>query len=153
MLKALRVPVLWLGVVLVLGSSGFGTHATGPWIVPVLNWLVPWATPRELNGLHHVVRKLLHLTEYAILARLWLQGILAWRATTVRAAAWAALLICVLCAFLDEAHQSMLSTRTGSVGDVMLDCLGALMMLIMLRARYENVPAPAVGDPSPEPGG
>jgi VanZ family protein len=153
MLKALRVPLLWLGVVLLLGSSRFGTHGTGPWVIPALSWLVPWATPRELHALHLVVRKLAHLTQYAILARVWLQGILAWRRTTVRTAAWAALLICVATAFVDEAHQSMLPARTGSVGDVMLDCLGALMMLIMLRARYETTPAPAVGDPSPEPGG
>ena len=37
----------------------------------------------------------------------------------------------------------MLPARTGSVGDVMLDCLGALLMLLLLRARYElREPAP-----------
>ena len=59
---------------------------------------------------------------------------------TVRTAAWAALLICAACAFADEAHQSMLPTRTGSVADALLDCLGALLMLLLLRARYDQRP-------------
>jgi VanZ family protein len=88
--------------------------------------------------MHMVLRKLGHLTEYAVLARTWLHGMLLWRpATTVRTAAWAALLICVACAFVDEAHQSMLLTRTGSVADAVLDSLGAVLMLMLLRARYE----------------
>jgi len=137
MMKALRIPLLWLGIVLLLGTGRFGAHATGPWVIPALTWLMPWATPRELNALHSVVRKLGHLTQYAILARVWLHGVLAWRGVSVRTAAWAALLICVACAFVDEAHQSMLLTRTGSVEDAVLDCLGALLMLMLLRARYE----------------
>ena len=140
MMKAFRIPLLWLGIVLFLGSSHFGTQQTGAWVIPALTRIVPWASARELHALHAVLRKLAHLTEYAILARLWWQGLLAWsarRGMTVRTAAWAALLICAGCAFADEAHQSMLPTRTGSVADVLLDCLGALLMLLLLRARYE----------------
>jgi len=37
----------------------------------------------------------------------------------------------------------MLPTRTGSVADALLDCLGALLMLLLLRARYApREPAP-----------
>jgi VanZ family protein len=99
-----------------------------------------------------VLRKLGHLTEYAILARAWMHGVLAWRATSVRTAAWGALLVCIACAFVDEAHQSMLLTRTGSVADALLDCLGALMMLMLLRVRYEpraSAPVTVVSSGSP----
>ena len=144
-MKALRVPLLWLAIVLFLGSSRFGALQTGPWVIPALGTLVPWATARDLHALHILLRKLWHITQYAILARAWLHGVLAWRATSVRAAAWAALLVCIACAFVDEGHQSMLLSRTGSVSDAVLDCLGALMMLMMLRARYEaRAPSPAV---------
>ena len=143
--RALRVPLLWLAIVLFLGSSRFGALQTGPWVIPALGALVPWATPRDLQALHVVLRKLGHLTEYAILARAWLDGVLAWRATSVRTAAWTALLVCIACAFADEAHQAMLLSRTGSVGDAVLDSLGALLMLMLLRARYEpGAPAPIV---------
>jgi hypothetical protein len=46
-------------------------------VIPALTRIVPWAGARELHALHAVLRKLAHLTEYAILARLWWQGILA----------------------------------------------------------------------------
>ena len=141
MLKELRIPLLWLAVVLYLGGGRFGALQTGAWVIPALGTLVPWAGPRDLQALHIVLRKLAHLTEYAILARVWLHGLMLWRAATVRTAAWAALLICIACAFVDEAHQSTLLTRTGSVGDAVLDCLGALLMLMLLRARYEPAAA------------
>ena len=153
MIKALRVPLVWLAIVLFLGTSSFGITQTGPWLIPLLKALTPWATPRELHGFHIVLRKLWHLTQYAILARAWLVGVLAWRRVTVKCAAWAALLVCVACAFVDELHQSMLLTRTGSAGDAILDCLGALMMLMMLRARYETALAPTVARAAPETGG
>ena len=105
MLKALRLPLLWLTVVLFLGSSRFGAQHTAPWIVPILKALVPWSSAHDLRALHGVVRKLGHLTEYAILARVWLHGILVWRRTSVRGAAWGALLVCVAVAFADELHQ------------------------------------------------
>ena len=140
MLKALRAPLLWMALVLFLGGSAFGAQTTAAWVIPLLKPLAPYATARELHALHIILRKLWHLTEYAILARVWLHGILAWRGMSVRGAAWVALLVCVACAFVDEAHQSMLLTRTGSVADAVLDCLGALLMLMMLRARYHVRP-------------
>lgn len=146
MIRAFRVPLLWLGIVLFLGSSQFGAQQTAPWLIPLFKKLAPWAGARELDGLHMVLRKLAHLTQYAILARTWLVGVLAWWRPTLRTASWIALLVCMACAFADEAHQSMLLTRTGSAGDVVLDSLGALLMLMLLRARYDaGLPAPAVG--------
>jgi VanZ family protein len=145
MLKSFGVPLLWLGLVLCLGTGHFGVQQTAPWLIPLLKTLVPWAPARDLQALHIVLRKLVHLTEYAILGRVWLVGVLAWRAPTVRTASWIALLVCVACAFLDELHQSMLLNRTGSVSDALLDCLGALMMLLMLRFRHEaSMSDPAV---------
>jgi VanZ family protein len=146
--RSLRVPLLWLAVVLFMGNGHFGAVQTGAWLIPLLKPLMPWATPRDVHALHMVLRKLGHLTEYAILARVWMHGVLLCRAASVRTAAWVALLICIACAFVDEAHQSMLLTRTGSVADALLDCLGALLMLMLLRARYDQRPmayrAPAV---------
>ena len=94
---------------------------------------IPLGSSPFLAALHMVVCKLAHLTEYGILARLWLHGMLAWRRTTIRYAMWVALLVCAVCAVADEVHQSMLPTRTGSVVDVALDCLGALLVLMLLR--------------------
>lgn len=82
-----------------------------------------------------VLRKMCHLTEYAVLALLWFRALLARARQTPRAAAWIALGVCLLCAFVDEAHQAMLPARTGSARDLVIDAAGALGMLIVLRGR------------------
>jgi VanZ family protein len=137
-LKAFRLPLLWLCVVLFLGSGYFGAQQTWAWILPVLKSFAPWATTAELRGAHSLLRKLGHLTEYGVLAAFWLRAFLVGRQLTVRGASWAALLVCVGCAFVDEAHQSMLLTRTGQPADVILDSLGALAAVIYLRGRLEG---------------
>jgi VanZ family protein len=38
-------------------------------------------------------------------------------------------------AFLDEAHQSFLASRTGSWGDVLIDGAGALLIQVILWCR------------------
>jgi VanZ family protein len=145
MTKALRLPLLCLAVVLFMGTGWFGARQTGLWLIPLLKTLAPWATTRDVEGMHMLLRKLGHLTQYAILARTWLLGVLAWKRPSIRTASWIALLVCVACAFIDEGHQAMLLTRTGSAADAVLDSLGALMMLMMLRARHEaSALAPAV---------
>ena len=118
MTRPFRAPLLWLSLVLFLGSSYFGTQQSQPLILPVLKLVAPHATAAQLNSVHALLRKLGHLGEYAVLALLWLRGFLATRRVSLRTAAWAALLVCVACAFVDEAHQSMLPSRTGSALDV-----------------------------------
>jgi VanZ family protein len=146
------MPLLWLGLVLFLGSAYFGAQQSQGWVLPLLKRLAPHATTGELNAVHVLLRKLSHMGEYAVLALLWLRGFLAARRVSLRRAAWAALLVCIACAFVDEAHQSMLPSRTGSALDVVLDSLGALLMLMLVRARHERVlPAPAVGPAAAAP--
>jgi len=97
----------------VLGRPPRAQQSQG-WFVPLLKRLAPHATPGELGAIHIVLRKLGHLTGYAMLALLWLRGFLVTRRLSLRTAAWAALLVCVGCAFVDEAHQSMLLSRTAA---------------------------------------
>ena len=156
MTRPFHVPLLWLALVLFLGSSYFGTQQSQPLILPVLKRVAPHATAAELDAVHAVLRKLSHLGEYAVLALLWLRGFLVTRRVSLRTAAWAALLVCMACAFVDEAHQSMLPSRTGSALDVVLDSLGALLALMLARAGRDGAaPAPASGPAAaaPDPGG
>jgi VanZ family protein len=113
-------------VIAVFSSPAFSAEYTAGVIVPVLRWTMPWATGPDLETMHVLVRKLAHVTEYAVLAILW------WRALVHgsgvprgRAAAWA-LAISVAWAALDEAHQALEPVRTASVRDVALDTAGAV---------------------------
>jgi len=129
------VAVLWLAVVLFLGGSYFAAHNTAVLVLPVLKVFVPHASLRQLNAIHAVVRKVAHLTEYAILALLWFRALILSGRRTGRAAAWIALGVCLLCAFADEGHQSTLPTRSGSARDFVIDSSGAVAALMLVRAR------------------
>jgi VanZ family protein len=151
-MTAFGLPLVWLSLVLLLGSASFGPQQTQGWVFPVLKPLAPWATLGQLHALHAVVRKLAHLTEYGVLARLWLLAFLAGRRLGLRPASWTALLVCAACAFLDEGHQAMLLERTGSARDVVLDALGALLVLMAMRVRREAAAAVAPVTAAPAEG-
>ncbi len=132
------LPVVWAISVLFLGSAYFGAEQTRVVVTPLLKGLAPTATPEALEAVHGLLRKLAHLSEYGLLALLWFRALRAQADRTPRSAAWLALGICLTCAFVDEAHQSMLLTRTGSARDLALDAAGALAVLIVSRNRRDR---------------
>ena len=125
---------IWLGVVLFLGTAYFAATNTAPFILPLLKQLAPGASNAQLHATHLLLRKLTHLAEYALLALLWFWAIAARPRRPVRAA-WIALLVCLACALVDEAHQAIIPARTGSLRDVVIDVSGAALAVLMARGR------------------
>ena len=82
--------------------------------------------------LNIIVRKLGHLSEYAILMLLLL------RATHVAPLTWHKVTLCFLVAILyaasDEYHQSFIATRKPTIIDVVVDTLGGLIGLLIWQA-------------------
>jgi VanZ family protein len=78
------------------------------------------------------MRKLAHVTEYAILSYFWFrafnQGGRTW---SPRSAVWA-LAFSITYALLDEYHQTFVPSRTASLVDVGIDSLGALTAQVYL---------------------
>jgi VanZ family protein len=113
-------------------TADFGAdHTSGPlrWIWehlfgPVSN--ARWAL------LHHHVRKTGHFLGYGTMGLLWLR---AWWMTLPKAAllldAALALVGTAAVASLDEYHQSFLPNRTGIPADVLLDCSGAAVLVLL----------------------
>src|SRR6184192_2000697 len=64
-------PVLWMGVIMLLSTDTGSAAHTSELLLPLLHWLLPWASPGDLAAIHGLVRKGAHLSEYAILAALW----------------------------------------------------------------------------------
>jgi VanZ family protein len=122
-------PVAWMVVIGGLSSGDFSADQTSTFLVPILRWIAPWATGPQLELAHAAIRKLAHMTEYAILALLWQRAFVRGRALPPRVAARWALLICVGWAVLDEVGQSLGATRTGSAIDVGIDVAGAVIGL------------------------
>lgn len=138
----------WMALIWVMSSDvGSGEHSASI-LIPVMTWLFPWATPDQIALLHTLVRKLGHLTEYAILAALWFRGLVGERRLTPAPSAWLALAVSVVWAVLDEAHQGTIPSRTASAGDVMIDAVGATLAVLAARRRRGNRVRSSDADPA-----
>jgi len=118
--------LVWAVVISGLSTGSFTSENTSHYIVPFLHWLLPDASPRTLEILHHVIRKCAHFTEYFILSLLILRGIRAgekgWHLR------WALVTVLIVAGYaaLDEYHQSFVPGRGPAVADVLLDASGGI---------------------------
>ncbi len=131
-------PLAWMGVIVIL-STDVGSHDhTGRFLLPLFRWLLPSATPLQLEALHGLIRKCAHITEYAILTFLWFRALAGGARWSPRVAGWTALAAGLAWACLDEAHQILVLSRTPSPGDVALDGVGAMAAVLVARAGWRH---------------
>jgi VanZ family protein len=87
------------------------------------------------DHIHHYIRKSGHFVGYGLLGLTWLR---AWWMTLRTFAFWRcalqALAATALVASCDEWHQAFLPNRTGSPWDVLLDCCGAVVAILLVYA-------------------
>ena len=110
--------LLWMGLIFYLSS-----------------WPDPPRHPDNL--IDTVVKKMIHVAEYAILA------CLLWRALSNAKSASnnptaLSLILSFLYALSDEYHQSLVPGRNCSVVDVGIDAMGALLFLAFLKLLMER---------------
>ena len=141
-MKAPRIVKYWMPVIvwmalIFLGSTDIlSAEHTSRFLVPFLRWIDPHISWAALTAIQTVIRKLAHVTEYAILATLL------WRAMRSGAPGQMKMSIlfvlvwigCALLAATDEFHQSFVPSRTASGNDVMIDICGALIGLTICIA-------------------
>jgi len=123
-----------MAVIWWLSSDAGSAHHTSGIVGWIVTLLVPWATPAEIALVHALVRKLGHLTEYAILAILWFRALHVGRGLTPILSTLTALAISVAWAIIDEFHQSFVPSRTSTSLDVLIDITGATLALLVLYA-------------------
>jgi len=126
----------WMIFISVASTSEFSGENTSRIIGPLVLWLFPGTSDETLQIVHFIVRKLAHLTEYAIM------GFLAARAFSTSSYGplrrhWflVALLLIVIYSLLDEYHQSFVPSRTASIYDSMIDSVGGLAALVVQAKR------------------
>ena len=126
--------VAWVGLIFFASTGNLSGENTSLVIRPLLLWLFPGIAEPELLRAHLLIRKVAHLTEYAVLALLAARAFLtSSRPRLRRRWAAAALLLVAACALLDEYHQSFVPTRGSSVYDSMLDTAGGASALALVR--------------------
>jgi VanZ family protein len=138
-------PLVWMALIGGLSSDVGSAEHTAGLFVWIVTSLFPWLTPAQIDLAHGLVRKLGHLTEYAILAALWFRTFHVGRRVDAAASALTTVVICVAWAILDEFHQSLVPSRSGSPLDVMLDATGAtLASLALYTFTTLHRPAPRI---------
>jgi VanZ family protein len=122
------LPVLAWMIFMFVGSTDLlSAEHTSRFIGPFLRWFAPDISDATVGSVQLFVRKAAHLTEYAILAGL-LYRVLRER---IQRAATGAFVIAGIYAAFDEFHQSFVPTRTASPWDVAIDCVGAVVGLVL----------------------
>jgi VanZ family protein len=127
---------IWLGVIFAGSTDIFSAERTSRYLVPFLRWLDPQISISTIAMIHFALRKLGHLTEYAILAALLWRALrtasnLRVKMSTLFVRVW---LACAIIAATDEFHQSFVASRTASLNDCLIDSLGAAVGLAICLA-------------------
>lgn len=125
--------VIWIGVILFLGSGQGSMTRTSIIIRPLLEFLFPSADELTLQLYHGYIRKLAHFTEYGVLAFLALRAFIGSATRYV-----AALVLVALIASIDEINQSFEVSRTSSAWDVLLDIAGGLFVVAVCYFRQRR---------------
>jgi hypothetical protein len=111
--------VTWMGAIFLMSSGLFASALSAD------------STESLFGFLNYVVRKLGHLTEYAILAFLWFRSL--GRGTDrFTGRRIAADVLAVAYAATDEYHQSLVPERSGKASDLLFDGAGAMAAMLAL---------------------
>jgi VanZ family protein len=132
------LPIVWMAVILSFSGDSFRDEATGSVVRPLLAALLPWASASTIDGLHWLIRKSAHVTEYGILATLWFIALTRNMRLTRRGATWGALVIAVAWAAVDELYQATSVSRSGSASDVGIDATGAIVAAVFTGMGWRH---------------
>ena len=108
-------PLIWMAVIFVLSGQASDEIDRAWWDV--------------------VLRKVAHVTEYAVLTGLWWRAL---RALGVSRPLVGAVAIALLYAASDEFHQTFVDGRTGTPVDVMIDAIGMMIAALLIYARRRS---------------
>ncbi len=106
--------------------------STSRFVRPFLEFVFPHAPVETIDVYHAYIRKIAHLTEYAILA-FWASRAFFYSRQSFLRQFWFifAFVLIALVASMDETNQSYIASRTGSVYDVLLDIAGGTAMILI----------------------
>jgi VanZ family protein len=127
--------VAWAMLIFVMSTDKLSAEHTRIWIEPVVRFVLPRLTAHAFALVHTSLRKLAHVSEYAVFA--WLLD-RALRLDSPVAAARAPIVglgIAMAYSFTDEGHQWFVASRGASWVDCMVDTLGAAIGAEIARRR------------------
>jgi len=137
------VPALaWMLLMFVGSTDVLSAEHTSRLLVPFLYWLNPHISMATIVSIHFALRKIAHFMEYAVLAGLLWRGLHGTFSTASKMVlAFSTFLVAATFAASDEYHQSFVPSRTASAHDVMIDCVGAFVTVLLCWIFARRNPA------------
>src|SRR5260370_41826274 len=124
--------IAWMCLMFVGSTDVLSAERRSRFHDPFLLWLDPHISAATIVSIHFALRKIGHLTEYAILAALLWRGLRGtFNTASKMALALSTFLAAAAFAASDEYHQSFVPSRTASAHDVMIDCVGAFVAVLL----------------------
>jgi VanZ family protein len=131
--------VLWISFIFWMSTGMFSAENTYSFFAPLLRFLAPSISPREIVIFHMILRKMAHVTEYFISGLLLFR---AFRDGSGKTWKWNyvfySLLVIVVIAAGDEFHQTFVANRTPSYIDVGIDIFGGFLAQSFNVLRYRR---------------
>jgi VanZ family protein len=134
-------PLLWSALIFGFSADTSSAQHSSRFFGPLIRWLFPHFTEAQVDSAVFLMRKIAHVTVYAVLAILvwcaleepsW-RSPQAWRWSSVALT----LGIVIAYAVTDEIHQAFVPTRQGSPIDVLIDTAGGLLGLLLYWAAQK----------------
>jgi len=149
---------VWMALIFTASADPASFSRSSRIIGPLVRWLFPHWPEAWVDTAVLVVRKLAHVTEYAVLSVLLWRAVWRPRRPELRPWQWRPAVLTLLVVFLyaiaDEYHQTFVPDRQGSAWDVLLDTTGGILGVVLcwvwLQAWYRPRSGRAVArDASP----
>ncbi len=133
-------PMVLLMVTIFIVSSDLGSaDNTRPVLASIVRRFLPWLarhmTPEMVDVTDYIIRKIAHVTEYAVLCLLVSRSVGVKVTASIRERLVPAG-ISSLYALSDEFHQSFVPSRGATYTDVMWDTLGAILGATILQVIH-----------------
>ncbi len=124
--------ILWIGVIFYSSTGNASMAQTSRFLRPLLESI--FSDENTIYLANVIIRKIAHLSYYALLAGLAFFALIGSPFEWLKKHwFWSAFGLVLVVASLDELNQSLNPTRAGTVSDVLLDCVGGLVMLLIIK--------------------
>ena len=132
--------VFWMALIFFLSTPAGGSGNTLGLLYKLIGLLEPGEVrhlhPEDWDPANYMVRKLAHISVYAVLALLTFRAAQFGSPTLKRFSLWGAWAFCVFYACTDEWHQAFVPGRTSTPRDVCFDAFGAALALLFTRFLF-----------------
>jgi VanZ family protein len=143
-------PFIWaLAIMLMSGDLGSSVNTK-----PIFKWIFltfTSLTPKTISVLHSWFRKSLHVICYGILSVLWFRALIQTSSKRLSVSLVLALVFTLGVSLLDEGHQTLFTSRTGTLRDVGLDMAGAILFTTFTALNRKKKATISFESESPSP--